>query len=129
MTIVTDAWPGVGESAVGEEWAASAKGTRWLSWPRRPSTGCETGRAWVGGPKTGRAERTGRKDAVEVELRGQVERVVRNIGIAETAGLPYEVFLHRRRLRELLDDAAAHGACVATWVDRAVLAPTEVVER
>lgn len=87
--------------------------------------------SWVVSRAPGRSASrrgAGSEDAVLAELRGQVEWVVRNIALAETAGLPYEVFLHRRRLRGLLDSAAAHGACVETWVDQAVLAPVELAD-
>ncbi|WP_098958154.1 hypothetical protein [Pseudonocardia sp. N23] len=60
------------------------------------------------------------------ELRNQVDRAALNIDIAEAAGLPYEAFLHRRHVRELLDRAAVRGACTDEWIRPEVLAAGEL---
>lgn len=57
------------------------------------------------------------------ELRRQVDSTVQKMGVAGAAGLPYEVYLHRRRLQELLDAAQDLGAAVDGWVDPAGLPP------
>ena len=44
------------------------------------------------------------------------------------AGLPYEVYLHRARLEDLMDMAARRGIDVAPWVDRSRLPPLALAE-
>ena len=51
------------------------------------------------------------------ELQTQIKTVQRNLVLAGDAGLPYEVYLHRVRLKGLMDLAAHRGIDVATWVD------------
>jgi hypothetical protein len=53
-----------------------------------------------------------------LELRTQIKTVQRNLALAGEAGLPYEVYLHRARLEDLMDIAARRGLDVAPWVDR-----------
>jgi hypothetical protein len=63
-----------------------------------------------------------------LELRTQIKTVQRNLAVAGEAGLPYEVYLHRARLEELMDMAARRGIDVAPWVDRSRLPPLALAE-
>lgn len=58
-----------------------------------------------------------------VKLRGEVEAVLSRLARAQAAGLPYEAYLHRLRLQDLLDTAGHHGVDPGTWVDRSELSP------
>lgn len=62
------------------------------------------------------------------ELRHQVDVTMHKLDDARAAGLPYEVYLHRRRLQELLDAAQRRGVPVESWVDRAALPPLALVD-
>ena len=62
------------------------------------------------------------------ELRRQVDSTMQKMGVAGAAGLPFEVYLHRRRLQELLDAAQDLGAAVDGWVDPAGLSSLTLVE-
>ncbi len=55
------------------------------------------------------------------ELRAQMEMTQHNLVLAERAGLPYEAYLHRARLEDLMEMAARHGIDVTAWVDRSLL--------
>jgi hypothetical protein len=59
----------------------------------------------------------GELTVVTEKLRTQIKTVQRNLVLAGEAGLPYEVYLHRARLEDLMDMAARRGIDVATWVD------------
>ncbi len=50
------------------------------------------------------------------KLRTQIKTAQRHLVLASEAGLPYEVYLHRARLEDLMDMAARRGIDVATWV-------------
>ena len=63
-----------------------------------------------------------------LELRTQIKTVQRNLALAAEAGLPYEVYLHRARLEDLMDRAARRGIDVAPWVDRSRLPLLALVE-
>jgi hypothetical protein len=54
---------------------------------------------------------------VTERLRTQIKTVHRNLVLADEAGLPYEVYLHRARLEELMDMVARRGIDVGTRVD------------
>ena len=58
------------------------------------------------------------------QLRRQIKTVRRNLVLADEAGLPYEVYLHRARLQDLMDIAARRSIDVATWVDGSPLPVT-----
>lgn len=60
----------------------------------------------------------GRELAVVTEkLRTQIKTVHRNLVLAGEAGLPYEVYLHRSRLEDLMDMVARRSIDVTTRVD------------
>jgi hypothetical protein len=59
----------------------------------------------------------GELTVVTEKLRTQIKTVQRNLVLAGEAGLPYEVYLHRARLEDLMETAARRGIDVATWVD------------
>jgi hypothetical protein len=62
------------------------------------------------------------------ELHTQIETVQHNLVLAARAGLPYEAYLHRARLEDLMDMASRHGVDVTAWVDRALLPPLALAE-
>jgi hypothetical protein len=55
------------------------------------------------------------------ELHTQIVTCQHNLALAQQAGLPYEVHLHRARLEDLMDMAARHGIDVSAWIDRSLL--------
>ena len=55
------------------------------------------------------------------ELHSQIETVQHNLDLATQAGLPYESYLHRARLADLLDMATRYGVDVSGWVDHSLL--------
>lgn len=71
-----------------------------------------------------------REDAVVVagELHTQIETVQHNLVLAAGAGLPYEAYLHRALLEDLMNRAARHGIDVTAWVDRSRLPPLALAE-
>jgi len=62
------------------------------------------------------------------ELHTQIETAQHNLVLAGGAGLPYEAYLHRARLEDLMDSAARHGIDVTAWVDRSQLPPLALAE-
>ena len=62
------------------------------------------------------------------ELRAQIATAQHNLALAGEAGLPYEAYLHRARLEDLMDLAARHGIDVSAWVDRAELPTLSLTE-
>ncbi|MHA6797327.1 hypothetical protein ACVGVM_27995 (plasmid) [Pseudonocardia bannensis] len=62
------------------------------------------------------------------ELHSQVKSVLQKLTTARAAGLPYEAYLHRVRLEDLMDAAGSCGVDVDTWVDRSQLPPLTLVE-
>ena len=62
------------------------------------------------------------------ELHTQIETVQHNLALAGREGLPYEAYLHRARLEDLLDMAERHRIDVSAWVDRSLLPPLALPE-
>lgn len=62
------------------------------------------------------------------KLHRQIETAQRNLLLAGQAGLPYEAYLHRAHLEELLDAATHRGINVESWVDRSLLPPLVLFE-
>jgi hypothetical protein len=62
------------------------------------------------------------------ELHTKINKVQRNLRLAGEAGLPYEAYLHRSHLEELMDTAMRYGIDVRPWVDRSLLPPLALVE-
>ena len=59
--------------------------------------------------------------SVITKLRSEVDVVLTRLAAARAAGLPYETYLHRAHLQDLMDTAARHGVDPDTWVDRSTL--------
>lgn len=57
------------------------------------------------------------------KLHGEVDAVLARLAAARAAGLPYEAYLHRAHLQDLMDTAGHHGVDPGTWVDRSALPP------
>jgi hypothetical protein len=62
------------------------------------------------------------------ELHAQISTAQHNLALASRAGLPYEAYLHRARLEDLIDMATRHGIDVTEWVDRSLLPPLVLCE-
>jgi hypothetical protein len=50
------------------------------------------------------------------------------LAVSRAAGLPFEAYLHRAHLEDLLDTAIDQGVDVDAWVDRSALPPVALVE-
>jgi hypothetical protein len=53
-------------------------------------------------------------DSVITKLHGEVDVVLTRLAADRAVGLPYETYLHRARLQNLLDTAGHHGVDLDT---------------
>jgi hypothetical protein len=62
------------------------------------------------------------------DLECQVASALRMLAVSRAAGLPFEAYLHRAHLEDLIDTAIDQGVDVDAWVDRSALPPVALVE-
>ena len=62
-----------------------------------------------------------------VAWRDRIEKTQQSLALARRAGHPYEAYLHRRRLENLIETATRHGVDVDTWLDRTILSVHEEI--
>lgn len=62
------------------------------------------------------------------KLHTQIESTRHHLALASREGLPYEAYLHRARLEDLMDMAERDGIDVSAWVDRSLLPPLVLTE-